>query len=186
MKRFIFVLFLLITILFTSTAMAGTPIRGQSRVYGFEDEIKTPSNKFAPYVVFLNVPHVNDRFAKFHYIRESTNERHWQIKIVDENGNLCPAEGSKVRIFLPYPSIWSKANQSYWKWTEHYAEKHYSWNYALGDSVDVSDNGENYISVYIRSDYSPVTEMSDFGPYVDLYTNVFQEGLSIWIEFEHL
>lgn len=183
MKRYISILFLLIAVLFASTALAGTPIRGKTRVYGYKDEVKTPGNKFAPYVVYLDVPFVENRYAEFHYIRENTKERHWQIEIVDSEGNTQIADGNSVRVYLPYPSIWSEANQAYWKWTQTYAEKHYTWHYALGESLDVSDNGNNYISLYSRGDYFPVREMSKFGPYVDLNTKVFGSGLTVWIKF---
>lgn len=185
MKRRISIVLLLILVLFVSAAAADTSTMGRVRVYGYKDEIKTPANMFAPCVVYRDVAHVENRFAEFHYIRENTYERHWQINIVNDEGKPHRAEGKVVQVFLPYPSIWSKADQGYWKWTQRYAQKHYAWDYALGYSIDIG-NGEDYVTVYQRDEYRPVNEMEAFGPRIDIFTGTFGSGLTIWIKFEEL
>ena len=183
MKRFISILCLLVVVMIASSALAVTPIRGRVRVYGCKDEVRMPDNKFAPRVVYPYRQHEKNCYAEFHYIRENANERHWNLSLVDGEGNPCRAK-SKVRVYLPYPSIWSEAEQTYWRWTQRYAEKHYIWEYALGYSTDVSDNGNNVVSNYLRGEYKPVVDMDEFGPYVEIDADVFEEGLSVWIKFD--
>ncbi|MBP3645315.1 MAG: hypothetical protein J6K55_02715 [Clostridia bacterium] len=182
MKRWFSLLLLLALILTASVAFAASDTVG--RVYGYMDKIKHPGNMFAPHVIFTDVPHVEDRYAEFAYIKEGTYERHWQINIVDGAGRSRPSEGTYVRVIPPYPSIWSKAQQLYWKWTQRYADKHYSWEYALGYSRDITDKEGNYVTIYERDEYRPVKEMLEFGPCIDIQTGIFKSGLTIWVRFE--
>ena len=179
MKRRIAIVFLLLVLL-ASVAMAATPVTGRTRIYGYKDEIKTPQNKFAPYIIYLNEAHVENRYAEFTYIREDSEERHWAIEIVNADGEPREFKGGDIRIFLPYPSIWSESNQSYWKWTQRYAEKHYNWEYAIGYSADWT-NGTDWFTQYIRTDYAPVRKLEEYGPRITMNAANFGTGFTLWI-----
>ena len=183
MKRCISVLLLLLMVCLASAALASTPIVGRTHVYGYMDKIIEPENKFAPYVILTDVPYSPNCYVQFHYIREDLNNRHWALEFVDAEGNPVKPAHSHVSVYLPYPSIWSKAEQSYWKWTKNYAQKHYTWSYAFGKSANAG-NGNEYSSIWVHDDFRTVSNMTNFGPCIYTHTVAFDSGFTIFIKFE--
>jgi len=182
-------LLLLAAMMFAVSAEAATPTHGRVRIYGIKDEFHKPRNMFAPYAVFKDEFHVEDRYLEFFYTKLGSNERCWTVYIVDGEGNIQNGKGSRIELYLPYPSIWSAAQGEYWKWTKTYAQKHYDWRWARGlivgqITVESELTGSRYqLTRYIREDYRPVKDMENFGVCITLPVQGFMNGLAFFVEF---
>ena len=179
MKKRIAVVCLLLLMLFAASAVASTPVHGRTRIYGYKDEIHKPANRFAPYAVYTREAHVEDRYLEFYYNKLNTYERSWSIAIVDGDGNV-KYDGPFVKVYLPFPSIWSEEQGEYWKWTKTYAQKHYTWKWATGYYTEFTDS---YVE-YVRGDYRRFEELGDFGPCVYFSEMPFSNGITYFVKFE--
>lgn len=160
-------------------------VKGRIRVYGWKDKVKNAADRFAPYAVLKDFPHVDDLYLEYMYSKMSSEERVWELYLVDKDGNLEYCDSSHIEIYLPYPSIWSKEQSLYWKWTQRYATKHYKWEYALGEILGyyyIDFGGYTYRKmIYNRSDYYRVRECAEFGTCVTLSNDTFGYGLAVFI-----
>lgn len=190
MKKRIAVVCLLLLMLFAASALASTPTHGRTRIYGYKDEIKQPRNMFAPYAVFTDVPHVEDHYLEFYYNKIDSAERIWSLSVVDEEWNPAHIDGLGMKIYLPYPSIWSAKDRDYWKWTKTYAQKHYQWEWARGlitgwfRVIDTFSGSYYQRMSYMREDYRPVRNMENFGNEVYVTRKTFFNGMAIFISLE--
>ena len=63
-------------------------VHGKVRIFGYKDEIRKPANRFSPYAVYPDVAHVEGQYLEYRYKKISSEERLWELCIIDEHGNL--------------------------------------------------------------------------------------------------
>ena len=142
---------------------------GHTRILGYKDPI--PANcarKFTPFAVLQDVPHAKDLnlYLEYVYARVWSDLRLWKLWVTDGKGNKINTSHDIVAV-LPYPSIWSAAEGTYWKWTKNYASR-YDWYYSKGESSihynRYADGRLRTASVSFRGEeYRPVQPMNAYG-----------------------
>ena len=161
-------------------------VHGKVRIFGYKDEIRKPANRFSPYAVYPDVAHVEGQYLEYRYKKISSEERLWELCIIDEHGNLEYCDTSRIQIVLPYPSIWSEKEQIYWKWTERYARKHYEWEYALGEVYGYGEinvaGAWAWVLFYNHGPYRDIKDHCEFGPRIEFFGGDFGFGTTIFIK----
>ena len=132
MKRKTSILFILCAIVFLAVlffsvyAMAAEDTSGYARVYGYKDVVERDDRKFAPYAVLADEAHSKKYSLRYEYSKSDNYTRSWTLYLVNASGRKKASYQGRIDVYIPYPSIWSKDQQAYWKWTKSYAER-YDW-----------------------------------------------------------
>ena len=148
-------------------ALAGAAVAsetpwGRIKIQNYKTETIQTELKFAPFARYTSYVDLGrDVYLKYIYTKLDAHTRKWALTLVDDDWEPVEDFPYDLEVCLPFPSIWSRGEGRYWKWTKEYAER-FNWFYTK------SYWAPKGALVYGWENYRPVRRLTDYGVVVGL------------------